>query len=108
MPLKVPGGQANMPIPLMKGEQPSEVDYAMALATMKRLDRIPTFDERFRGQDPASLPVDVRQKGQAVRGIGKEDLRAMKQNWINKGTADQGRKMDLPGTEDQMPNLGSR
>jgi len=31
---------------------PSETDLMMALATMKELGRIPTFDERFRGTEP--------------------------------------------------------
>src|SRR6266481_883629 len=36
---------ADMPVP-------SETDLFMALATMKELGRIPTFDERFRGTEP--------------------------------------------------------
>jgi hypothetical protein len=51
--------------------QPSETDLMMALATMKELGRIPTFDERFRGQDLSSLPMDVRSKGGPVFGQGK-------------------------------------
>jgi len=107
MPLKVPGSP-DMPIPFAPSAKLSDTDLLMALATMKKLDRIPTFDERFRGEDPAYLPMDVGQSGRPVRGIGKEDIRALKQDWINKGTADQGRKMDLPGTADQMPNVRTR
>lgn len=107
VPIIVPrSGNANMPIPVPSAK-PSETDMMMALATMHSLGRIPapTFDERFRGQDPASLPIDVSAKGGPVRGIGKEELRGLKQEWINKGTADQGREADLPGTDDPMPNF---
>lgn len=64
MPIKVPG-EANA---RSGAEGPSEVDLLMALATMHQLGRIPTFNERFRGQDPSSLPLDVRQEGPQVEG----------------------------------------
>ena len=52
--------------------QPTETDLFMALATMKELGRIPTFDERFRGQDhPLGLPLDVSAKGGPVFGQAK-------------------------------------
>ena len=55
---------ADMPVP-------SETDLMMALATMKELGRIPTFDERFRGQDRLGLPIDVSAKGGPVFGQSK-------------------------------------
>ena len=51
--------------------QPTETDLMMALATMKELGRIPTFDERFRGQDRLGLPIDVSAKGGPVFGQAK-------------------------------------
>jgi len=48
--------------------QPTETDLFMALATMKELGRLPTFDERFRGQDLSALPLDVSAKGGPVYG----------------------------------------
>lgn len=66
MPLKVPGSNV---VP-MEGSGPSQVDLWMALATMKQLNRIPTFDERFAGQGPG-LPIDAQAKGGPVYGIQK-------------------------------------
>jgi hypothetical protein len=48
--------------------RPSDTDLMMALATMKELGRIPSFDERFRGQDASTLPIDARSKGKPVYG----------------------------------------
>lgn len=105
MPLKVPGESS--PSPFGAGMALSDTDLMMALATMKSLGRIPTFDERFRGQDPASLPMDVRQDGKEVVGVGKDQLRQMKQDKLNPGTADKGLKLDLPGTKDNPRSLES-
>lgn len=70
MPLTVPGKRQDR---LPQGvTPPSETDMLMALAVMKDHGRIPTFDERFRGQDSSSLPLDVQQKGKPVYGIVKD------------------------------------
>lgn len=72
MPLTVPGKrQDRLPAGITP---PSETDMLMALAVMKDLGRVPTFDERFRGQDPSSLPIDVQQQGQPVYGQPKDNL----------------------------------
>ena len=51
MPITVPRG----PAPASR-EGPSDTDLLMAMATMERLGRLPTFDERFRG-GPENLPL---------------------------------------------------
>lgn len=68
MPLTVPGRKDQSRQPA----KPSEIDYMMALGVMHNLGRIPTFDERFRGQDPSSLPIDVGQVGKPIVGRPKE------------------------------------
>jgi hypothetical protein len=63
MPLRVPGGTADMPIPLLQGPKPSETDYAMALATMKRLGRLTEEPEHpdytFKDVAPLDSPKDM-------------------------------------------------
>ena len=67
--MQVPKNQGRAP----SSPIPSEQDLYMALAIMHEKGRVktPTFDERFRGQDPASLPIDVQQRGGPVVGQPK-------------------------------------
>ena len=59
MPITVPRG----PAPASR-EGPSDTDLLMAMATMERLGRLPTFDERFRGHVPLVDRLDPSLQGQ--------------------------------------------
>ncbi len=55
MPLRVPDSN----IAPITGSKPTETDLLMALAVMHEHGRIPTFDERFRGEAPFSQRLEA-------------------------------------------------